>query len=509
MRARSCLRSFFHGIALMATCAAPAHAVSPIVIWVTNSNNFGAGSYTAALAQLQPIATPQEIRFSYPSTQTIYLNGPQSVIVGSDVRIDGADMFGNVIIDGAGWTQATVPSGSATAKLTIANLTLRHGQQIGTGGCVKVANAGTATILDHVQFIECKAFVDATTPARGGAVYAAGALTVADSSFERNEVLTLGASAETNNANGGALSSEGAHNVTIVRSVFTDNRVYLFNSLPSFCSSGAGGAVHLYLPGASSVGTISDSTFTGNTTACRRPGTGYDLIGVGDGGAASLNSDSGTFQIERNFFENNTGLRGGALAFINASFTQANIINNTLRANRGMASTGGVSFVNCCYAKLINNTFSDNRSGSDQFPSQYGGAFAINVGTLELVNNLVDNAGAGSPSCSYYFGQVTSSHNLYSDAACPLPTADPSSLVTGPMSWLGAPKNLGGSVLVMPPAYGSPAIDSGEDARCALYDARGVVRPLDGDGDGAAHCDVGALESSYVDRIFRNGFELN
>ena len=89
MRARSCLRSFFHGIALMATCAAPAHAVSPIVIWVTNSNNFGAGSYTAALAQLQPIATPQEIRFSYPSTQTIYLNGPQSVIVGSDVRIDG------------------------------------------------------------------------------------------------------------------------------------------------------------------------------------------------------------------------------------------------------------------------------------------------------------------------------------------------------------------------------------------------------------------------------------
>ena len=52
--------------------------------------------------------------------------------------------FGNVVIDGAGWTQATVPSGSATAKLTIANLTLRHGQQIGTGGCVKVANAATA-----------------------------------------------------------------------------------------------------------------------------------------------------------------------------------------------------------------------------------------------------------------------------------------------------------------------------------------------------------------------------
>ncbi|MBS0557894.1 MAG: right-handed parallel beta-helix repeat-containing protein [Proteobacteria bacterium] len=509
MRARSRIRCVVHGIVLMALCTATAHAVSPIVIWVTNSNNFGAGSFSAALAQLQPIATPQEIRFSYPSTQTIYLNGPQSVIVGSDVRIDGADMAGKVIIDGAGWTQVTVPAGSATARLTVANLTLRHGQQIGTGGCVKVANAGTETLIDHAQFIECKAFVDATTPARGGAVYAAGALTVADSSFERNEVLTLGASAETNNANGGALSSEGAHAVTITRSAFRDNRVYLFNSLPSFCSSGAGGAVHLYLPGASSVGTITDSTFTGNNTACRRPGTGYDLTGVGDGGAASLNSDAGTFNVERNFFENNTGNRGGALAFINDGTTRVNIINNTLHANRGMASGGGVSFVNCCYAKLINNTFSDNRSGSDQFPNQYGGAFTVNVGTLDLVNNLIDHAAAGGSSCSYTYGQVTSSHNLYSDAACPLPTADPTSLVTGPMPWLGAPKNLGGYVLVMPPAYGSPAIDGGDDARCATYDARGVPRPLDGDGDGVAHCDIGALESSLVDRIFRNGFDLN
>lgn len=509
MRARSRIHSLFHGIVLMALCTATAHAVSPIVIWVTNSNNFGAGSYTAALAQLQPIATPQEIRFSYPSTQTIYLNGPQSVIVGSDVRIDGADMFGNVVIDGAGWTQATVPSGSTTAKLTIANLTLRHGQQIGTGGCVKVANAATATVIDHVKFIECKAFVDATTPARGGAVYAAGALTVADSSFDRNEVLTLGTSAETNNANGGALSSEGAHNVTIARSAFRDNRVYLINSLPSFCSSGAGGAVHLYLPGASSAGSIVDSSFTGNTTACRRPGTGYDLVGVGDGGAVSLNSDSGTFTIERNFFENNIGLRGGALAFINASFTQANIINNTLRANRGMASGGGVSFVNCCYAKLINNTFSENRSGVDGYANQYGGAFTINVGTMDLINNIVNNTSPDSPGCSYTYGQVTSSHNFYSDAACPLPTPDPTSLVTGPMTWLGAPKNLGGYVFVMPLAYGAPAIDAGDDARCAPYDARGIVRPIDGDGDGIAHCDAGALESSYVDRIFRNGFELN
>ena len=484
----------------------PAQA-DPLVLWVTNSNNFGAGSFSAALAQLQPVATPQEIRFSFPSGQTIYLNGPQAAIVGSDVRIDGADMFGNVVIDGAGWTPVTVAAATPTTRLVVANLTLRHGQKAGKGGCVSVLNPATTTMLDRVSLIGCKAFVDVATPARGGAVYAAGPLSIADSVFDGNQVRTAGASAETADALGGAVSSEGAHPVSIVRSQFLNNRVYLFNSLPSFCASGVGGAVHLSLPGADSVGTITDSTFIGNVTACRRPGTDYDLIGTGDAGAVSLNSDSGAFVIERNFFESNTGRRGGALALVNAGSTRVEIRSNTFHANRGLASSGGVSLVNCCTVTMANNSFRANRSGTDDFPNQFGGAFTINVGSLILANNLIDNAGGPGSSCAYSFGQVSSSHNLYSDTACPLPTPDPTSQVTGPMTWLGAPVWLGGHVLVMPPLAGSPPIDAGDDARCAAYDARGVVRPLDGNGDGVAHCDIGALEGSLPRQIFANGFE--
>jgi hypothetical protein len=43
-------------------------------------------------------------------------------------------------------------------------------------------------------------------------------------------------------------------------------------------------------------------------------------------------------------------------------------------------------------------------------------------------------------------------------------------------------------------AAGSPAIDAGDDAVCPAIDYRGWRRPVDGDGDGDAVCDMGAYE---------------
>ena len=67
------------------------------------------------------------------------------------------------------------------------------------------------------------------------------------------------------------------------------------------------------------------------------------------------------------------------------------------------------------------------------------------------------------------------------------------------------------------PTPGSPLIDGGSAGECLdlesqalLHDALGAPRPTDGDGDGLARCDIGAVEADGVappDAIFANGFE--
>jgi hypothetical protein len=53
-------------------------------------------------------------------------------------------------------------------------------------------------------------------------------------------------------------------------------------------------------------------------------------------------------------------------------------------------------------------------------------------------------------------------------------------------------------------ALGSPAIDAGAPGACTdagsiafLFDQRGQLRHVDGDGDGSARCDMGAYEAAY------------
>ncbi len=67
----------------------------------------------------------------------------------------------------------------------------------------------------------------------------------------------------------------------------------------------------------------------------------------------------------------------------------------------------------------------------------------------------------------------------------------------------------GGPTLTYRPLPGSPVIDQGDDLLCADTDQRGESRPQDGDADGSALCDIGAVELADVENvIFNNGFDV-
>jgi hypothetical protein len=144
------------------------------------------------------------------------------------------------------------------------------------------------------------------------------------------------------------------------------------------------------------------------------------------------------------------------------------------------------------------------------------GGLQVRHTTPVLQNSIV--ATNGGKQCGFLGGfsekSISISHSLDGDGSCiffPDPTAGNLVGVDPKLSALAY--RVGedlivklfhiGANRVQALLPGSPAIDSGADALCTytfpfgegwLTDQLGVQRPVDGDGDGAAHCDMGAYE---------------
>lgn len=87
---------------------------------------------------------------------------------------------------------------------------------------------------------------------------------------------------------------------------------------------------------------------------------------------------------------------------------------------------------------------------------------------------------------------VSLGHNVIGDGGAGAFTQPTDLVRTDPL--LGALDDNGGPTPTHLPDPESPAIDRGDAATCPATDQRGVVRPIDGDGDSVAACDVGAVE---------------
>lgn len=109
-------------------------------------------------------------------------------------------------------------------------------------------------------------------------------------------------------------------------------------------------------------------------------------------------------------------------------------------------------------------------------------------GSIDLVNTIVAND-RQQPNCS---GDLVSmGHNLSGDASCNFSQATDLQS-TDPM--LDPLLDNSGETKTHALQSGSPAVDAGKDLDCLPYDQRYLSRPVDGNQDGIAHCDIGAYE---------------
>lgn len=149
----------------------------------------------------------------------------------------------------------------------------------------------------------------------------------------------------------------------------------------------------------------------------------------------------------------------------------------------------------------------------------YQDSGAVITGNLFVRNTILADNNYGDCESSLRgiinFGDVNGGHNITSDSSCSLPAISGNMQNTNPM--LSAAKSIFPYATFLfiyyEPMITSPAIDNGSPLpvhmgnpnACQQYDQLLRLRPIDGNGNGSAVCDIGAVE--YNDVIFQNSFE--
>lgn len=367
------------------------------------------------------------------------------------------------------------------------------------------------------------AVVDNRAPngGNGGGIFNTGALNMTGGSLGRNTAQSGGGlSNGTSLMSGGPVTLNG---VTVEDNVATSFGGGLFDANPP----GAAVTHSLTLSGAAIRNNRAVSGGGISTRANSRVNVGPGTLVAGNTASAAgggVNSE-GVLTVNGATFTGNTADLGGALQTVGrTTLTASTIHGNTARAGAGIRLTAGLTDVD-------NSTLSGNVATLDG-----GGALDVTgtilpggqiEGLTLTASTVVDNTGnpggvrnagyvlmassilAGNrlpggafAECLLAPGALQFAYSgtslLGQEAGCGLAAVPPGTLrfvdpatvltsVVGPLAENGGPA----PTHALRP--GSLALDGGP-AACPATDQRGEPRPLDGDGDGAAGCDLGAYE---------------
>ena len=282
--------------------------------------------------------------------------------------------------------------------------------------------------------------------------------------------------------------------LTLTDSVIRDNQTRAFSGGGIETVSGLLTLIKVEISGnqASRGGGISNSNFYGRETILTLSNvTIHDNQATYGGGLA--NGQDSTLIIDNSTLSTNSSeTDGGGILNDDGTLT---VTNSTLSGNQAAGNGGGL--FNGSQASLNSTTLANNSADSDNDGTGDGGGLynqapsgAVNLKHTLLAGN--SDQGGQAPDCG---GQLTSQgYNLVQNTAGCTLDDDLTGNLSGIDPLLGPLALNGGWTLTHLPLTGSPAIDAGDPITCPTADQRGFARPADGDDNGSAVCDIGAVE---------------
>lgn len=198
-------------------------------------------------------------------------------------------------------------------------------------------------------------------------------------------------------------------------------------------------------------------------------------------GGGAIRQNGGTLALAQSTLSGSVSARAGG-AFYLASGT-ATFSNVTLSGNTATTG-GGVNIAD---------------SAAASFTAQFS---TVSLNTGATASGIL-NVGRGSCALNSVAATGNSGATLQASASCTATL----SYVSATGGQLGALAANGASTPTHLPAAGSPLIDAGSTVIVLAQDQRGIARPLDGDGDGIALPDMGAVETGAVPRMILGGAE--